>query len=102
MKTLAIRLEDGLHAQMSVIAQIDGTSITEEIRQAIEAHINAKKAQPELTAKADAILAELEREATDRRTAINALFTESTDDTPAPAAPARTSRKRASEEPATG
>ena len=32
MKTLAIRLDDELHAQLSVLAQLSGTSLTDEIR----------------------------------------------------------------------
>jgi predicted transcriptional regulator len=55
MKTLAIRLDDDLHAQLSVIAQLGGTSITDEIRQAIEAHVTAKRTDPELTDRAEAV-----------------------------------------------
>jgi predicted DNA-binding protein len=74
VKTLAIRLEPEVHAQLSLIAQLKGGTITDEIRQAIEAHIAATKAAPELANKADAALEEIEREAASRREAIATLF----------------------------
>lgn len=74
VKTLAIRLEAELHAQLSIIAQLRNSTITDEIRAAIEAHIVTAKAAPELLAKADNVLADIEREATSRREAIATLF----------------------------
>jgi predicted transcriptional regulator len=74
MKTLAIRLDDDLHAQLSVLAQLSDSSITDEIRQAIEAHLEAKRANPELTNRAQAVLDEIEREAEGRKAAIATLF----------------------------
>ena len=37
MKTLAIRLDDELHAQLSVLAQLSGTSLTDEIEHEAQA-----------------------------------------------------------------
>jgi len=74
VKTLAIRLEPVLHAQLSLIAQLKNSTITDEIRSAIEAHITATKAAQELAGKADAVLEEIEREAASRREAIATLF----------------------------
>lgn len=74
VKTLAIRLEPELHAQLSLIAQLKSSTITDEIRSAIEAHIEATKAAPELAGKADSVLEEIEREAASRREAIATLF----------------------------
>src|SRR5205807_399347 len=45
MKTMAIRLQDDVHAQLSVVAQLDGTTVAEEIRQAIEGHLARKRAE---------------------------------------------------------
>jgi predicted DNA-binding protein len=84
VKTLAIRLDEAVHAQLSVIAQLRKTTITEEIRRAIEAHIELVRSNPELLNNADAALVDLERELTTRRAAITALLGES-----APAAPTR-------------
>src|SRR5690242_3159249 len=74
VKTLAIRLEPDTHAQLSLIAQLRGSTITDEIRQAIEAHIAAVKASPDLAGRADSVLEDIEREAAARRDAIATLF----------------------------
>jgi predicted DNA-binding protein len=74
VKTLAIRLEPELHQQLSIIAQLRDSTITDEIRQAIEAHIVLIKATPELAARADNVLEGIEREAIARREAIATLF----------------------------
>jgi predicted DNA-binding protein len=74
VKTLAIRLEPDLHAQLSLIAQLRGKTITDEIRTALEAHIASAKNAPELAAQADNVLNDIEREALARREAIATLF----------------------------
>jgi predicted DNA-binding protein len=74
VKTLAIRLEPELHAQLSLIAQLSGSTITDEIRAAIEAHIKSVKANPDLAGRADSVLEDIEREAAARREAIATLF----------------------------
>jgi predicted DNA-binding protein len=74
VKTLAIRLEPETHAQLSLIAQLRGSTITDEIRQAMDAHITASKTLPELAAQADSVLEDIEREAAARRDAIATLF----------------------------
>ena len=78
VKTLAIRLEPELHTQLSLIAQLRSSTITDEIRQAIEAHIVSVKASPDLASKADGVLDDIEREAVARRAAIASLFGGST------------------------
>ncbi|MEE2032981.1 hypothetical protein Q8814_12790 [Rhodococcus sp. CC-R104] len=74
VKTLAIRLEPEMHAQLSLIAQLRGSTITDEFRAALVAHIEAAKSAPELANKADTALADIEREAAVRREAIASLF----------------------------
>jgi predicted DNA-binding protein len=93
-KTLAIRLEPELHAQLSVIAQLRDSTISDEIRTAIEAHIRATKTAPELAARGAAVLEEIERDAATRRDAIATLFG---NDDPAPARVPK-ARKATSEE----
>jgi hypothetical protein len=80
-KTLAIRLDDDVHAQLQVIARLRKTSIAAEIQQAIEAHLNAIKADPDLSALAQAVLDDIEREAEARQKAIAELFATSTKST---------------------
>jgi hypothetical protein len=91
VKTLAIRLEPDVHAQLSLVAQLRGNTITDEIRTAIETHIAAVKTTPELAGKADHVLEEIERDAAVRREAIATLFGPAE---PAPPASDSTSRPR--------
>ncbi|MBV9661873.1 MAG: hypothetical protein JO337_12025 [Acidimicrobiales bacterium] len=85
MKTMAIRLEDDLHAQLSLVASLEGQTVTDIIRSAVEAYISERKA--ELSSKADQALAEIEREAAARRDAISALFGGTNPDPDQPQAP---------------
>ncbi|TQF73359.1 hypothetical protein FK531_07550 [Rhodococcus spelaei] len=74
VKTLAIRLEPEMHAQLTLIAGLRGSTVTDEFRGALVAHIAAAKQAPELANKADTALADIEREAALRRDAIASLF----------------------------
>lgn len=74
MKTLAIKLEDGSHAQLTALAQLEGQPVTALIKQAIEEFIESKRHQPQLTDRAEAMLEEIERDAAARREALTTLF----------------------------
>jgi len=74
MKTLAIKLEDGTHGQLTAIAQLEGLPVTLLIKQAVEQFIETKRNQPELTARAADVLEEIERDAATRREALATLF----------------------------
>ena len=76
MKTLAIRLEDDVHAQLQVIAKLQESSIADEIRQAIDAHLQAKRHDPELGKRANEVRESIEHEAKLRQDAMATLFTE--------------------------
>lgn len=93
VKTLAIRLEPDVHAQLSLIAQLRESTITDEIRQALDAHIASSKTMPELAARADSVLEDIEREAVARRAAIATLFGDDTQPESAEATPS-SSRSR--------
>ena len=101
MKTLAIRLDDDMHAQLSVIAQLSELTITDAIRQSIEEWVEAKRSQPEVTARAQSVLDEIERDAAQRRSAIATLFGSSDEapvtDPPAGETPLRRSRGKGGE-----
>lgn len=73
-KTLAIRLDDDLHQQVSTIAKLTGVTVTDIIREAIETHVSAVTDSPELAARAEALLADIDREAEERRQALSALL----------------------------
>ena len=87
VKTLAIRLEPDVHAQLSLIAQLRGRTITDEIRTALEVHLAAARSAPELAAQADSVLDDIEREAAARRDAIATLFGATTPQVPSPEEP---------------
>lgn len=74
VKTLAIRLDPDLHAQLSVIAQLRGSTITDEIREALGAHVESLSASEDLAGSAASMLDEIEREADARREALSTLF----------------------------
>lgn len=74
MKTLAIRLDDDLHARLTIVAKLAKTSITDAIRQAVETQVQSMSSDPALQAKADALRQEIEREAKEQQGAIAQLF----------------------------
>lgn len=89
-KTLAIRLDDDQHAQASLMAQLLGMSLTELIRNAIDAYVDTRKIDPDVVAKAGAIRAQIEAEAAVRQAAIETLFVQ---DEAGPPTRARRGRK---------
>ena len=74
LRTLAVRITEELRAQLDVIAQLTGRTATEEIRLALEHWIDKTKSDPAVLKKAEAVRAEIEREAETRRQAIAAIF----------------------------
>lgn len=73
MKTLAIRLEDEQHARLSMLAKLSEVSMTDAIRAAIEDHIAKLAADPAILARAEALQAEIDREAAEQRAALAGL-----------------------------
>jgi len=84
VKTLAIRLDDEVASQLAVVAQLEGTSLVELIRQAVGELLATKRGNGELSKRAADILAEIDQDAEARKAAIGALF----GDTPEPEPPA--------------
>ena len=96
IKTLAVRMSEDLRMQLDIIAQLTGRSTTEEIRLALEHWIDRTKSDPAVLRKAEAVRAEIEREAQSRRNAIAAIFsTTSPDEGSSPTPAPRTSSRRA-------
>ena len=73
-KTLGIRLEEDVHAQLSFITQLTGSTLQDEIKRSIEARIVAAQSDPELIARAQEVREQIEREAKARQAAIAGLF----------------------------
>jgi predicted transcriptional regulator len=88
MKTMAIRLEDELHAQLSMLAKLEEVSVADAIRQSIEGWVNERRSRPELVERAQQVLGDIDREMSVRRGAIEALL--------APKAPSGAAKGRGS------
>jgi hypothetical protein len=73
VKTLGIRLQPDVHAQLSFIAQLREGTITDEIQIAIAEHIARAKDDPDLRSRAVETRAEIEREAVARQQATPTL-----------------------------
>lgn len=74
MRTLAVRMHDGLRAQLDVLAQLNDRSVTEEIRIALESWVQTSKSDPKVLERAETVRAEIEREAKTKQSAIEAIF----------------------------
>jgi hypothetical protein len=74
VKTLAIRLPNELHAQLVIVASLEGASLNDTICGAIEELIERKRADGDLAAQAAKVLAEMDQEAEVRRQALQALL----------------------------
>ncbi|MFV8266377.1 Uncharacterised protein [Mycobacteroides abscessus subsp. abscessus] len=92
VKTLGIRLQPDIHAQLSFIAQLRDGTITDEIQIAIAEHIVRAKEDPDLASKAAEARAEIEREAAARQQAIATLFADGGEQTPSGTRPRRTTK----------
>jgi hypothetical protein len=93
MKTMAIRLEDNVSELLALVAQLEGTSVIDQIRQAIDAHLQRKVAEGDLAERATAALDDIDREATAKKAAIGALFDKATTEVAEPKTPRRRSQK---------
>ncbi|MEV6717246.1 hypothetical protein AB0M48_35045 [Lentzea sp. NPDC051208] len=74
VKTLGIKLPSELHAQFSLVAQLDELNLGDAVLRAVELYVQTKRSEPDFAARAAAALEEIEREAKSRRDAIEGLF----------------------------
>ena len=74
VKTLGVKLPDNLHAQFVLIAGLDGLSLGDAVKRAIELYVSSKQNEDGFAERATAALQDIEREAAARRTAIEGLF----------------------------
>lgn len=74
MKTLAIRLEDEQHARLSILAKLSDQSVTDVIRTAIDERLVHLASDPDVSARAETLTAQIEQEAAEQRAAIADLF----------------------------
>ena len=90
-KTIGVKLPDQVHAQLTLVASLDGLSLTDAIRQAIDSYIARKAGEGDMAERAARALEDIEREAAQRRDALEALFGQHV---PAVAADTGSSRRR--------
>jgi predicted transcriptional regulator len=88
IRPLSVRMTEGTRAQLDIIAQLNDRSVTEEVREAIEHWIERSKSDPKVLQRADAVKAEIEREAATKRGAIAAIFEKPPKEKPNASAPA--------------
>jgi hypothetical protein len=109
VKTLGIRFQPEVHAQLSLIAQLRGHSFQDETIAAVEAHIAASRNDKALLARVKEAQAEIARRAQESQATLTSLFAISgpTSLDGQPASPSGTSRserarsRRAGEEDST-
>jgi hypothetical protein len=92
VKTLGVKLKGELHAQFTLIAQLEGLSLADAVVQAVELYVTTKQSAADFQQRAAAVLAEIDREATARRSAIQALVGTDPAAEPEPPAKGRTRR----------
>ena len=96
MKTLAIRLEDELHARLTMLAKLSGVTLTDAIRTAIDSYVAQLAANGDLSAKAEAALADIDRAASQQREAIASLFAPTSSNDAGASNPDKPATRRAS------
>ena len=109
VKTLGIRFQPEVHAQLSLMAQLRGHSFQDETIAAVEAHIAASRNDKALLARVEEAQAEIARRAQESQATLTSLFAISGPTAPddQPASPSGTSRadrarsRRAGEEDST-
>lgn len=73
-KTLGVKIDDELHSQFALVAQLDELSLGDAVVRAVRLYVETKQSEPDFVARAAAQLEEIEREAAARRDAIQALL----------------------------
>jgi predicted DNA-binding protein len=84
LKTIAVRLNQETFDLLEVVSQLEATTIVDQIRVAIAAHLERKVADGELAARAQSALEDIDREAAARKEAIGSLIGTLPTSTPPP------------------
>jgi hypothetical protein len=74
VKTLGIRFQPEVHAQLSLIAQLRGHSFQDEVIAAVEAHIAESRNDTALLARVEEAQAEIARRAQESQATLTSLF----------------------------
>ncbi|WP_116290005.1 hypothetical protein [Frankia sp. KB5] len=73
-KTLAVKLPPRLHAQLELISGLEDIPMGTALLRAVELYVETKRGAADFAARAAAAVAEAERQAAERRDAIQALL----------------------------
>ncbi|HTL42075.1 MAG TPA: hypothetical protein VL294_11440 [Pseudolysinimonas sp.] len=73
-RNLPVKMSDDTRAQLEVLAQLNQRSLTEETRLAVEHWVESSKSDPKVLQRAEAVRAEIERDAETKRNAIAAVL----------------------------
>jgi hypothetical protein len=60
LRTVAVRVSPDFHAQLAMVAQVDGVSLTDLMMTALENHMTARREAPDFQAKAQKALEDAE------------------------------------------
>ena len=74
VKTLGVKLKGDLHAQFTLVAQLEGLSLADAVIEAVELYVKTKQSAADFQQRAAEVLSEIDREAEQRRTAIQSLL----------------------------
>jgi hypothetical protein len=96
-KTLGIKLPNGLHAQLDLIAKVEGITLGTALLNAAELYVETRRSAPDFAARAEGVIAAAEAEATAARQAVNALLHPKGNDAAPTAEPAKGQVRRRGE-----
>lgn len=74
IRPLSVRMTETARVQLEILADLNGRSVTEETRLALEAWIEKSKTDPKVLERAQHAREKAEREAATRRGAIDSIF----------------------------
>jgi predicted DNA-binding protein len=74
MKVIAVRIDDDLADRLRAVAELEGTTQIEQIREAIDSHIDSKLANGDLAERAKRALAKIDAEVTNKKRVIASLL----------------------------
>jgi predicted transcriptional regulator len=103
MKTLAVELDDELHAQLTMLGQVLNKPVKKLMYEGVKDHVDQLRKSPEVIAKAKALREAFDADVTVRRNALDGLLDPSKpwpnrangDDKAKPAKPAKAAAAQA-------
>lgn len=74
MKTLAVELDDELHAQLTMLGQVLNTPVKKLMHEGVKDHVGRLRRSPEVIAKAEALREAFDADVAVRRNALDGLL----------------------------